>query len=331
MEEYIQKEMNQNILNQAAVLYDIEPHNIQKIGGFENFVFEYVKDNKPFIMRFVHSGHRTFELVLAEIEFIDYLDQNKACVSTVVPSIYGTMVEKITINQTDYFSVSVFEKAEGTYVSKDDLNALFYQMLGKDIGQLHRLTKDFNPKNRRMHWYEENFRDIAIRTLEDDDKDILELFDDVVKKIHKLPVTKDNYGLIHTDLHFRNMYYDQQKLTFFDFDDSAYKHFISDIAIVIYYHFMFDQLQQEEYNTKVRFVLENFLIGYRKENQISTDFLYNLNEFILLRSVILYFVLVAAGYKHSEDPRMRKYTEFTKKVAITKSMLLDLDFVLKGL
>ena len=55
--------------------------------------------------------------------------------------------------------------------------------------------------------------------------------------------TIDSYGLIHTDLHFGNMYYDGQTLTIFDWDDACYKHFISDIAIILFYTFTVERLR----------------------------------------------------------------------------------------
>lgn len=331
MEEYMQKEMNNEVLAVAARLYGVPVESITSIGGFENFVYEFHKDQQDYILRFVHSGHRTFELVLAEIEFIDYLAINEANVSKVVHSVNNQIVEKISLNNTHYFSVSAFEKAPGTYVTVADLSPELYQKLGQGVGKMHRLTKEFNPVHRRLHWHEENFRDVAIRALDEEDKDILVLFDQISSTIKTFPMNKDNYGLIHTDLHFHNMYYDQDKLTFFDFDDCAYKHFLSDIAIIIYYHFMHQRLEKEEYNQKVRFVLTNLMKGYQLENKIPQNFFDNLNEFILLRSVVLYIVLVAAGYKNSEDSRKSDYAKFAKSTAINHRMKLDLDYVLKDL
>ena len=122
------------------------------------------------------------------------------------------------------------------------------------------------------------------------------------------------------------------KLTFFDFDDAAYKHFISDIAIILYYHFIGNTtITKTEYNQKCRFILENLLIGYRKENEIDTHFLRNLNDFLLLRSTVLYIVLVASGALFNNDTRRRNLLKVIRERTITNWNALDLDYVLKGL
>ena len=95
MEAYMQNELTEAVLQEAAKLYGVDPSTITKVGGFENFVFTYDKNQESYILRFVHSGHRTYDLVLAEIEFIDYLDHNDARVSTVIHSINDHIAEQI--------------------------------------------------------------------------------------------------------------------------------------------------------------------------------------------------------------------------------------------
>ncbi|QMS84487.1 phosphotransferase enzyme family protein [Candidatus Xianfuyuplasma coldseepsis] len=330
MEQYMQQELTDKIIEQAAILYDADPTTITKIGGFENFVYEYHKNKQDYILRFVHSGHRTYDLVLAEIEFIDYLDHHDARVSTVVHSIHDKIAEKITINSEHYFTVSVFEKARGDLVKNEDLTAEFYQMFGREVGKLHRLTKTFNPKHKRPQWYEENFSDIANKYLQYD-SEIIDLYQQVEATIKSLPKSIDNYGLIHTDLHFGNMFYDGEKLTFFDFDDSAYKHFLSDIAIIIFYHFRGLDNRHEKYNEKVRFILHNVMKGYQLENMLDLEFFKHLNEFLLLRSVILYVVMTAAGFDQHENPRYREVHAYRREASINNWVAVDLDYVLEGL
>ncbi len=330
METYMQNELTEEVVIQAAKLYDVDPKTIVKIGGFENFVFSFDKNDESFILRFVHSGHRPFEQVLAEIEFIDYLAHNKARVSTIIHSVNNQIAERIDINQEHYFTISVFTKAKGKLVEPKDLTANFYQMFGREVGRLHRLTKTYKPKHRRPHWYEENFRSMMERHVSNDEE-IMAIFNQVEQTIKGLPRCTDNYGLIHTDLHFHNMFYDGEQLTFFDFDDAAYKHFLSDIAIIIFYNYRHQGNEHPEYNQNVRWMLENLLRGYRKENEINMDFFRNINEFLLLRSVILYVVVVSAGYTTHEDVRYRNYAARTRELAVHRLMDLDLDFVLEKL
>ena len=336
MEHYMRDHLTEEIIDKAMKLYDIEANTIHFLGGFENFVFEYVKHGISYILRFVHSNHRPYEHVLAELEFIDYLHEKGASVSNVVHSIHDHIVEQVDIDDTQYFTIAVFDKAPGSYVKPEDITPEFWRSFGVEVGRMHRLTKDFKPKHKRPHWYEENFMDIAKRSLEEDDMDILEMFEQITTEIKSLPVTSDNYGLIHTDLHFNNLYYDNGRFTFFDFDDSAYKHFLSDIAIILYYYHMQKRkkivtTKDMEYYQSVRDILGWFLSGYETEYHLDRTFFRYLNVFLSLRSVVLYVVLVAAGYKHHDDERYRNFCVEAKMRALHRLMEVDLDFVLKGL
>merc|ERR1711879_590078 len=110
--------MKDSFIEQAANLYNVPFESIKYLGGFENFIYEFKKDKIDYILRFVHSDHHDYNLVLGEIEFVDYLDKNNASVSAVIHSNNDKVVEKIIINETDYFSVSVFVKGMGDRLGK---------------------------------------------------------------------------------------------------------------------------------------------------------------------------------------------------------------------
>lgn len=324
MEQYIKDAMNDEVISKAAQFYGTEYKKISVVGGFENFVYEFMQGNKAFIMRFVHSKHRIYNQVLAELEFIDYLDRNGARVSTVIYSNDGNLVQKITLNDKEYFTVCVFEKAKGQKVIKDDMTNDFYRMFGSEVGKLHKLTKKYNPKHKRVEWHEENYFDIGVKCLPENDMIILEIYSKLVEKIKKIPKSIDNYGLIHTDLHFGNMFIHGGELTFFDWDDASYKHFISDIAIVLFYHFVYLTLPQSTINTEARRILALFLEGYTTENSFDYDSLKYLNDFLLLRTIILYIVIFAVGDDNLKSGFGKFYSEKFRDRIINNIPYIDL-------
>ncbi len=113
-----------------------------KVGGFESFVFEFSDGSESYILRFVHSSHRVYEQVLAELEFIEYLDSNNSPVSTVIHSINNKTVEKIEIDDIRYLSVCVFEKAHEVLVTETDQTDEFFIMFGE---KLENFTISQNP------------------------------------------------------------------------------------------------------------------------------------------------------------------------------------------
>jgi Ser/Thr protein kinase RdoA (MazF antagonist) len=198
METYMQAHLTDAVRQEAAAKYGIQASDLRPIGGFENAVYEYRIGNEDYIMRLVHSGHRSFQLVLGELEFIDYLDRNHARVSTVIPDQQGNLAVQVSIDDIHYFTVCVFTKAPGTFVSPTDLTPEFWTMFGTEVARLHELTTTYVPLHRRMEWFEENFWDLADRVLDAEDQDIRVLLDVVTKTIRQFPVQSDNYGLIHT-------------------------------------------------------------------------------------------------------------------------------------
>jgi len=295
MEKHIRESLTDDLLELAGKFYNVKLEELQYHGGFENFIYVFKKDNTEYILRLVHSDHRIYQHVIAEIEFIDYLAHHGACVSTVVKSVNDKIVEKIKINKTEYFTVTVFVRGLGDRISESLEKPKFWEDLGEQIGLLHKLTKTFNPKHKRSIWYDDTLYQLAPKVLEDE-LGILEKLNQRIEEIKSFEKTEDNYGLIHTDLHIGNMVIDKLgKLTFFDFDDSAYKHFISDLAIVIFYNMSFQNLSIENKTDKSIWILNNFFKGYNRNNSLPREELKHLNDFLKLRELILYTVIKAGG------------------------------------
>ena len=121
MEAHIRALFNQDIMRQAGKFYNVEMVDIFEVGGFENFIYGYKKDEKEYILRISHSSHRTFDQLLAELDFVNYLADHGANVSIPVFSINHNLVESIHI-EGSYFTVSSYIKANGRRPKKEDFN-----------------------------------------------------------------------------------------------------------------------------------------------------------------------------------------------------------------
>lgn len=295
MEKTIRDALNERVITESGVFFGVERSEILTLGGFENFVFEYKQYKSSYILRLVHSSHRKLSDVQAELEFIDHLYKNGASVSNVVRSINGKFIEKVVDDFGGYFSVCVFEKAPGTFVKRTEISDTMYNNLGIEVAKLHTITKSYIPKTRRYSWDEEDWIDIGRRNLSKEDMSIIDIAIKHVEKIKKYNTTENDFGLIHTDLHFGNMYLDNGTFTFFDFDDSAYKHFISDIAIIIFYSFGLGTDSDNVIESKTKNFLTHFMRGYTTLNHLDYVWFERLNDFLKLRELVLYIVLHAAG------------------------------------
>jgi Ser/Thr protein kinase RdoA (MazF antagonist) len=332
MEEHIRRAINNDIVSKAGKYFDVEFDKIKFHGGFENFVYVFKKNEIEYILRLVHSDHKVYEQVLGEIEFIDYLAHNGACVSTVIKSVNDNIVETIEINETAYFTVSAFVRGIGDRVRDNTKNPEFWKNLGEQTGLLHKLTKTFKPKHKRLVWEEDTLYKLAPQILSGDDKIIFEKLNERMNKICGFSKSINNYGLIHTDLHFGNMVIDDSgNLTFFDFDDSAYKHFISDIAIIIFYHLGFRDTSLEFKTERSLWILRNFFEGYNLQNNLSKEELLHLHDFFKLRELTLYTVIIAAGDEIVQSEWGQNFINIYRQKIIDDTPFVDVDYLIRNL
>ena len=330
MEKIIKESMNDQVLESAYKLFDIDKELVYYIGGFENLVYGFKKDNSEYILRFVHSSHRTFELVEAEIEFIDFLDSNNASVSTIVLSSNNNIVEKIESNNT-YFSVSVFTKAPGGMIKREQITEDFIYSFGKEIGKLHALTKKYKPMYLRHQWYDENYIGIGKRNLKKEELVIIDKMEEIIKKLKQADKSIDSYGLIHADLHFGNIFVTEDSMTFFDWDDSSYQPFINDFAVITFDMVAYTKLTDLERAKKANEFLVPLFKGYEEENSLKKEWFNYFHLFMKYREAVMYIMLHAAGEKiYNSDFGKRYLTKRLERI-MNDVPFLDMKIVLKDI
>jgi len=290
MEKFVKELLTEKVLNEVKNLYAI--NELYYVGGFENFIYGFDKDNQSYIVRISHSSHRTIAQIKAEIDFIFYLSNNNANVSTPIFSVNNNLVEKITLENNSYFTVCAYTKAIGQPPSRTNLTESLFYNYGKTIANFHKLTKSYQLKEGllpRYTWDEDILIKDASKFLDAKDKIILEKLNELIIKINSIERTKDNFGLIHTDIHFGNFFIHNDNLTVFDFDDVAYQYFISDIAIALFY--LVYLLNDEEKMELADRFMKNFMKGYFEENKLAKEDFLKINLFLKLREIILYIVI----------------------------------------
>jgi len=317
---------NDKILNEISGRYELPANEFRLLDGFESFIYEFRKNERDYILRVTHSLHRNEAQIKAETDWINYLVHNGVSASEAVRSPGGILVEKVDLPDS-YFLATSFAKARGRHIRKTDVNKQLFFNLGKLIGKMHSLTKTYKPADRncvRPDWDDE------ISELHEhipaDQKVVRYKFDEILNFMKTLQKDIDSFGLIHTDAHFGNIFIDNGKLTLFDFDDSAYKWFVSDIAIVLFYSVM----RVPENSTRIEygeFVLKNFLNGYKQENHLDTYWLELIPHFLKLREIVLYAVVhMGFDVDNLQDPWCKWYLNGRKEKIEQNIPYLDLNF-----
>jgi amicoumacin kinase len=305
MDPKIAARFHDDILRAAMERYDILPEAIRLLDGFESFVYEFERSGANFVLRIGHSSRRSEDLIHGEVDWINFLESRGASVARAVPSPSGRLVEHVDDGQGEAFLCTAFVRAPGGRVRAEQRNDRFHSGYGRMIGKMHALAKDYQPSDprwRRYAWDDpENLT--AGRQMPEDDPVALDKYREIVSSLRSLPRERDGYGLIHQDAHPGNFFVDDDRLTFFDFDDCVYGHFINDLAMVLFYTSGF----AEDPAAHVARFMPAFLSGYREENRLASVWLPDIPRFLKLREIELYAAIVFACGPTPEDPWCRGY------------------------
>ncbi|MFB5662603.1 phosphotransferase enzyme family protein [Alteribacillus sp. HJP-4] len=294
MEQWIEELFTDELLIEAAGRYGAAVSKSEKLGDFENYVFEVHINDTPYILRLTHSSHRSKAAIEAEIDWVNFLHSHDINVSLVHPSRNGELVEVIPAGDTSFF-VCLFEKAPGQRVKISDelFGPELFEKWGKITASMHSVSMDYQPgASRREDWLAEDLHNLPYYLDQQKDKEIISGGKQIVNSINAMPKTKETFGLIHADIHPGNFFYHDGEIHVFDFDDSVYFYYVSDIAIPIYYS-VWIKHSGSSLEERSRFgeeLLYHFLKGYKTILPLDPDFIKKIPLFLRLRDYDLYAV-----------------------------------------
>jgi Ser/Thr protein kinase RdoA (MazF antagonist) len=316
MEKIVEVLFNHDILEGFLKSFQLDL-TVEKLGDFENYVFKAYGNGNPFALRITHSSHRNIEEIESELDWVNYLHANHVHCPKALTSLNGKLIETIDADDGTYFFACLFSYVDGHPVkinSKEFDENLFYAW-GKATGRMHAVTKKYKPLvgiKKRPSWHEEELLDIKKYV---EDKIVIVNTNRLIEEIRLLPQNLENYGLIHTDIHSGNFFYDGDTIHVFDFDDCSYHWFASDIAIPLYYsvYYGYQNKSEQEKEVFAKHFLKYFLKGYETENPIPNHLMKQLPLFLKLRDITLYSVLHKKIAPEDRDVRLNQGLELMKK------------------
>jgi len=325
VEQRIRDRFEPAILREAAARYGIEEGRTRPLDGFESFIYEVYRDGAPYILRLAHSLRRSEELIEGEIDWINHLAAAGASVARAVPSERGRLVEVIDDGQGGAFLATSFVRAVGKSPWKVGWSPQLVADYGRLLGRMHRLSRGYEPTRsgwRRPHWDDPMLLE-ADRFLPAADVAILDRYRELLTHLRALPQDSRFYGLIHQDAHGGNMLVDEAgTITLFDFDDCVYRWFANDIAIVLFYVVTG---QEDPVGFGHRF-LDQFLSGYRTENQLDPQWFREFPQFLKLREIDLYAVIHRSfDVTNLDDPWCARFMDGRKERIESDVPYLELD------
>ena len=220
------------IADSIAALYGFKREAVAFITISQNYVFRIATEDRLVIARVTEPDHRSRSEIIAELEWIDFLKSHRVNACGPVEFDKRDICETLESNDRQYHCV-LFEHAPGRPLSGADLAPTFYRNYGKLLGQLHRLSMQYDPPSacRRPQWHENRLytRDPEMY-LPSEQSGVIELIKELVAKGKSLLKTNLPSALVHLDVHTGNIFLDSGSLHLFDFDNCSYGFLANDIA-----------------------------------------------------------------------------------------------------
>ncbi len=312
----VKQHFHLDILTEACRLYDTSASEAELLKGSSNLVY----DCGDKILRLSHSDIRGHSEVKLEIDWITLLQAQQLPVVELIPSVNGRALEQI--GGDNHFTVVCFEKIDGKKVTESEWNEQHFQKLGKLLGQLHRTQKKQDNDAHYKHWDEivefENYKLLA-----DLNPDYHDMHEALVKEFRTYNRSKENYGIIHYDIHHGNylLVGEEKKLVVFDFEMACKSWYVNDIACVVYYAKHFPPAR-DEVDFENRF-LAAFWKGYETENQLTEREKEKIPKFLLYRDlVVLAFLRNIWDFEKINDQE-KAYVAMMKQSIAKRRVILE--------
>lgn len=305
-------EMARRVLPQ----FGIESHSIRLIFHGENATFRVAtgqggKDSEAyrsntFLLRLHGRGELFESLIPGEMEWLLALKRD---VNLVVPEPIRTLEGGVVAHVQSgdlYRPVTLMRWMNGRFVT--DLDRSRSHSLGRLVGQMHSHAKHWErPESfRRGAWDWEGLfgetcpLDIPVKDawarVPDEHRLTMERSAMAFRQVEEqLGKSTSTWGLIHADLHERNVLFTPKEARPIDFDDCGDGFWLYDLAVI----FGSYSIEPGQYGS-----LEHFLSGYDENGIVEREQLLYLPQFLAARQASVYLWMVA---KSAVQPSFKEY------------------------
>lgn len=233
-----------------------------------NAIYPFQNKGKTKLLRFAPVSEKDKSSILAELEFIKYLNSSQYPALKNVLSKNGEEIVNAHTPWGDYYATA-FDRVSGVQIGDTDFNDSIMYEVGKTLGNLHRLSSKFSPINKRWShddvfiWIKSTLSEFHNQEAAMEEVSLLQTY------FSNLPKSNENYGLVHYDFEFDNVFYDEttQTCNVIDFDDAMYHWYVMDIEQSL------DSIKEEIEPSRYEHAKELFLNGYRGEYPITEEML----------------------------------------------------------
>jgi Ser/Thr protein kinase RdoA (MazF antagonist) len=292
-----QKEHILDLAHEILRKYPFELQSIELINYEFNATYKVqTSDGQKYSLRINVNSDRTYENLLGEIAFVDFLNSKSVVnLPKPVPTKLNQLAQTIhsPLMERD-LGVVLYTWLEGEELG-DEPSEDSLRKLGAAMAAMHQATSGFRlpegaklPFLRDFLWETQNIIFSSNSPLSSEEKEILSKAKSKIELIIGDLYSKGEAIVIHADLHGGNVFSHEDEVFLFDFDDSGIGLPIQDLATALYY---LDTPEQDA----------AMLDGYRSVCDLPVHSEYQLQGLLLQRRIILLnYLFETTNQEHQE-------------------------------
>ncbi|MDD3242890.1 MAG: phosphotransferase [Eubacteriales bacterium] len=224
-----------------------------------NAIYPFFQEKALCFVRLAPTEEKLEQNLLGELEFLEYLRRADYPALRPLPASTGDTLLRLDTRWGAYYACA-FGAVPGTALEDVPLTPAVIASYGQALGQLHALSRAYTPQTRK--WVHGDALNWAKKVLLEYDAPApaLRALRDTRARLAALPVTEENYGLIHYDFETDNVFWDTETETCsaIDFDDGMYHWYALDVEQAL------DSLSESVEEAAFPAAKAEFLRGYRE-------------------------------------------------------------------
>ena len=297
--------MNQDavfkLAEEAIKHWDVEVKSINLHLQSENTVFKVEGlDGNTYALRIHRKGYHDLEELNSEHVWTSSLSNAGLLVPEAVVTRSGEAYTSVSIlNSSEYRYVGLVKWIEGTILNdlildleEKDVSDV-YESLGNVIAKFHKATIAWEkPKDFKRHSFDTDgflgskpfwgrFWEAQNATTREREKLSL-IRNNITEILSKLPRDINSFGMIHADLHSKNVLIQGKSLSVIDFDDSGFGWYGFDLAVAIW-----DRLDFTATGCHFDIAYKSLIRGYLEERPNTKDIIETIPTFLLMRTLMI--------------------------------------------
>ncbi|MDZ7877579.1 MAG: phosphotransferase [Saprospiraceae bacterium] len=293
--------------NALKIHFNLEILDIQLIKRIDTLVFKIETTDKQYFVAKLYKKHNRvlIEKIAQNALFLSFIKTHTALKVQAAPNLFFPLID--WENEKRYLVLG--DWIEGSPPSVVDA-ALCYKM-GAMMAQLHKAAEYFST----LHSQSLNVLNIdnvlvqAVKhkiirykqVLKVNENELDKAFLGIENTYKKYETTPSVWGLIHSDLHFKNVIQNGDDLSPIDFDEVAYGYYWLDIAIT------FNEIENKKESITLK---RAYIKGYKKHRSLPKDFSDQIIDFQRMAHCIYLNWLLAEGNEElMKNEKLARYAE----------------------